>query len=76
MLRYAPCSGTHHHQSCNENAAAEKVKGQLESYRPYLFPASLTLPLTSRGNQNRVQRNFGGWGDPRDHKLCLSFVRH
>lgn len=41
----------------------------------YLYPDSLVLDGTSTPrNRQRKMKPFGGWGDPRDHKLCLNFV--
>ena len=51
-----------------------RVKGYINANQGHYFPTELSLSQGgSRGSQSRT-RGFGGWGDPRDHELCLSFV--
>ena len=70
-----PHSGTHHHKSCNEQAQADVARNQLDAQKDHLFPSALSLdggmyPPVYR----KPMKNYGGWGDIRDHRLCLSFV--
>ena len=68
-------SGVHHTKVCNEIRDAEKVTDKIESIRSNLFPESLQLDggLFPPPSRKRL-KPFGGWGDVRDHNLCLSFV--
>jgi len=73
-----PYSGTHQRNhgatNCNWNEGVVRVKGYINANQGHYFPAELSLSQGgSRGSQSRT-RGFGGWGDPRDHELCLSFV--
>ena len=71
-------SGVHHHtKKCNEEGDAQKVVGRLELQKEHLFPGDLHLdgglyPPAPR----KKMKPFGGWGDARDHNLCLSFVNN
>ncbi len=38
----------------------------------HLFPGAMTI--ASGSLHLRGLGDNGGWGDPRDHKLCLAFV--
>ena len=74
MLHY---SGTHQRihgsEGCNWNEAVVKVKAFISANQQYYFPTELVIDGGLSATSPRKQ-GFGGWGDPRDHKLCLSFV--
>ena len=71
-----PCSGTHHHKSCNEVEQARSAKQKLQAQSSHLFPGSLSLDSGTYPTASRKSiKNYGGWGDIRDHELCLSFVQ-
>ena len=40
----------------------------------YYFPTELLVDINDVPAEQLYQEGYGGWGDPRDHKLCLSFV--
>ena len=65
--------GNHGDGDCNWNEAVVKVKAHITANKQYYFPASLNID----GNNvppYSYNNGFGGWGDRRDHALCLSFV--
>ena len=53
---------------CDPAEAAGTIRRDLERAKDFLFPAN--LPLTEVSSLHGQQVN-GGWGDPRDHQLCL-----
>ncbi|KAL5518054.1 hypothetical protein EMCRGX_G003725 [Ephydatia muelleri] len=74
VFHIGSCGGVHHSATaCNPDEAAQTVRSHLTSQKPHLFPSSLDLydnsnmPPASRG------MNYGGWGDLRDHNLCMSY---
>lgn len=74
VFHIGSCGGVHHSgTSCKPDEAALAVRSHLSSQNAYLFPSSLDLsdiahmPPASRG------MNYGGWGDIRDHNLCMSY---
>ena len=70
------CSGTHHHKSCNEAQQAKVVRDLLTKQSSNLFPSQLTLDggLYPGASRKRV-KPYGGWGDIRDHQLCMNFTQ-
>ena len=69
-------SGTHHHKSCNEQEQARIANDKLNAQKASFFPASISIdPGTNPAAPRRKPKNYGGWGDVRDHRLCLSFVQ-
>jgi alpha-1,6-mannosyl-glycoprotein beta-1,2-N-acetylglucosaminyltransferase len=69
--------GVHHTKVCNEEKDAEKIIRKLEALKGSLFPESLQLDqgLNPSAARKKV-KPYGGWGDVRDRKLCLSFVNN
>jgi len=67
-------SGTHHHKSCNEVEQARIARDKVNAQSSHFFPDTLHLDSGLYPSAPRKAiRNYGGWGDTRDHKLCLSF---
>lgn len=59
--------------NCNWNEAVVRVRAHISANKQYYFPAEIEIDSDSIVPFGRLQ-GYGGWGDPRDHKLCLSFV--
>ena len=71
------CSGGIHSKKGKACVAVEdkikKIEDRLESEKASLFPTQMSVanfPYTP----DRVPRPNGGWGDLRDHSLCLNFT--
>ncbi|TMS36067.1 hypothetical protein L596_003329 [Steinernema carpocapsae] len=62
--------GVHTHR-CAVHNAADSARQLFEQVNESLFPALLTVKETSRRMLKPSKPN-GGWGDLRDHKLCLT----
>lgn len=68
-------SGVHHRKVCNEKRDSEKAEVKLQAIKSNMFPNSLRLDLGVYPPASRKKvKAYGGWGDIRDHSLCLSFV--
>ena len=65
------CGLHHNKQECNNKLIVQTIKQRFKIYEKYLFPKQMVL-------YKRVHKSFsmpkpnGGWGDPRDHQLCLN----
>ena len=57
-----------------------RVDALLSGSTQYLFPSEMNeriAPVPGHTNLlSKIKRlkGYGGWGDPRDHELCLNFV--
>ncbi|EDV20761.1 uncharacterized protein TRIADDRAFT_31240 [Trichoplax adhaerens] len=73
------CSGLHHKRFCKMEDTITAIERSLSANMDYLFPQ--TIGVTSQNREIRrfagVSRpnGYGGWGDIRDHKLCMSYVK-
>lgn len=69
-------SGTHHHKSCNEVQQANVVRDLLTRQASNLFPSELGLDGATYPPASRKKlKPYGGWGDIRDHQLCMKFTQ-
>uniref|UniRef100_A0A182FAE1 Alpha-1,6-mannosyl-glycoprotein 2-beta-N-acetylglucosaminyltransferase n=1 Tax=Anopheles albimanus TaxID=7167 RepID=A0A182FAE1_ANOAL len=69
--------GVHHKKSnCLSNEVISKVQQVLKVARSsqQLFPRSLSLTQTSVIKKTNLRKGNGGWGDQRDHMLCLNIT--
>lgn len=67
-------SGVHHkRKTCDPKKATQAIEKGIKQYNSLLFPDVLTVELR-RGKKMRLKKGNGGWGDPRDRQLCMSFV--
>lgn len=72
-----PSSGVHHkNKNCESNQVISKVQHVLRIARNshQLFPRSLTLTVPSLMKKSKLRKGNGGWGDMRDHELCLNMT--
>jgi len=67
--------GVHHKKAnCDSNTGLEKVKSIIKSAKNYLFPPSLQYTVTGLRKKLKEKKPNGGWGDHRDHQLCINFT--
>lgn len=72
------CSGVHHKKkNCESNEVISKVQQVLRVAinSKQLYPKGLTLAMASIVKKSKLRKGNGGWGDQRDHNLCLNFTR-
>ncbi|XP_056301362.1 alpha-1,6-mannosyl-glycoprotein 2-beta-N-acetylglucosaminyltransferase [Danio aesculapii] len=65
--------GLHQKADCRPEMAQEKVDSALKDVKSVLFPPILTL--TDHGPvEHQPHMKNGGWGDIRDHTLCVNYA--
>lgn len=70
-------SGVHHKKNnCESNQVISKVQQviQIATKAGQLFPKSITLTMPSVTKKTKLRKGNGGWGDKRDHLLCLNMT--
>ncbi|XP_050544997.1 alpha-1,6-mannosyl-glycoprotein 2-beta-N-acetylglucosaminyltransferase isoform X2 [Daktulosphaira vitifoliae] len=65
--------GVHHKKSCFDMALIAKVQKLLNSVTKYLYPDKLEVAYAPV-KKKVLRKGNGGWGDIRDHELCLRIV--
>ncbi|XP_065648384.1 alpha-1,6-mannosyl-glycoprotein 2-beta-N-acetylglucosaminyltransferase isoform X2 [Hydra vulgaris] len=74
MYHIGDC-GLHHNKDCeNSKATLIKVKGIINKNKEQMENNKVTLKESNI--KGLVPRLNGGWGDNRDHQLCLSFMKN
>ena len=56
---------------CNPDDKVREVSKTIEKAGPYLFPKSIIVTIVSN-KTIKLPKGNGGWGDKRDHQLCLN----
>ncbi|XP_023721955.1 alpha-1,6-mannosyl-glycoprotein 2-beta-N-acetylglucosaminyltransferase isoform X1 [Cryptotermes secundus] len=68
--------GVHHKKAnCESTAAISKVQQVLKYASKHLYPNYLTLTVTNTNKKQKLRKGNGGWGDLRDHQLCINMTR-
>jgi len=66
-------SGVHHKKkTCDPATAAAAIDRMVTQYQSLLFPETFSVEILN-AKKLRLKKGNGGWGDIRDHQLCLSF---
>ncbi|KAK7864801.1 hypothetical protein R5R35_012289 [Gryllus longicercus] len=68
--------GVHHKKAnCESTAVISKVQHVLKYASKHLYPPRLTLTVTTTTKKQKLRKGNGGWGDLRDHQLCVNMTR-
>nr|CAD7195727.1 unnamed protein product [Timema douglasi] len=68
--------GVHHKKAnCESTAVISKVQQVLKYANKHLYPSYLTLTVTNINKKQKLRKGNGGWGDLRDHQLCINMTR-
>lgn len=68
-------SGVHHKKkNCESTAVISKVQQVLKTAKKHLYPDYFTIIYATLLKKTKLRKGNGGWGDRRDHKLCLSMT--
>jgi alpha-1,6-mannosyl-glycoprotein beta-1,2-N-acetylglucosaminyltransferase len=51
------------------------VQQVLKYASKHLYPNYLTLTVTNTNKKQKLRKGNGGWGDVRDHQLCINMTR-
>jgi len=62
----------HFEENCTDMSHVTKLKENLKNLN--LYPE--TMDVTIVHHNQEIGLGFGGWGDVRDHKLCMRMVIH
>ena len=69
-------SGVHHKKAnCESTAVISKVQQVLKYAGKHLYPNYLTLTVTNTNKKQKLRKGNGGWGDLRDHQLCVNMTK-
>ncbi|XP_023036388.1 alpha-1,6-mannosyl-glycoprotein 2-beta-N-acetylglucosaminyltransferase isoform X4 [Drosophila willistoni] len=76
VFHIGECGVHHKNKNCESNQVISKVQHVLRIARNshQLFPRSLTLTVPSLVKKSKLRKGNGGWGDLRDHELCLNMT--
>ncbi|XP_037955796.1 alpha-1,6-mannosyl-glycoprotein 2-beta-N-acetylglucosaminyltransferase isoform X2 [Teleopsis dalmanni] len=74
VFHIGECGVHHKKKNCEANQVISKVQQVLRIARKsgQMFPRSLTLTVASLVKKTKLRKGNGGWGDKRDHELCLN----
>ncbi|XP_055373788.1 alpha-1,6-mannosyl-glycoprotein 2-beta-N-acetylglucosaminyltransferase isoform X3 [Condylostylus longicornis] len=77
VFHIGECGVHHKKKNCESNQVISKVQQVLRIAKNsgQMFPKSLTLTVASLIKRTKLRKGNGGWGDERDHELCLNFTR-
>ncbi|KAL1435095.1 hypothetical protein MTO96_001638 [Rhipicephalus appendiculatus] len=64
------CGVHHRSKNCSSQKMVQQARNVIGSARSYLFPKSIQVKHGMQRNLKPPKGN-GGWGDVRDHQLCL-----
>ncbi|GAB6024931.1 Alpha-1,6-mannosyl-glycoprotein 2-beta-N-acetylglucosaminyltransferase [Chamberlinius hualienensis] len=73
VFHIGECGVHHKDKNCSVNQMISKVRKLMTSAKKHMFPSKLTLTRTSQ-RATKSQKGNGGWGDVRDHWLCLHLL--
>lgn len=71
VFHIGECGVHHRTKNCSNQKMAQQARNVIGSARSYLFPRNLQVKRSVQGNL-RAPKGNGGWGDVRDHQLCLN----
>ncbi|XP_022101536.1 alpha-1,6-mannosyl-glycoprotein 2-beta-N-acetylglucosaminyltransferase-like [Acanthaster planci] len=65
--------GIHHKGRCDAAMLVKQLDSTVAASADYLFPGSLAVTPPTRALYRKLPRPNGGWGDVRDHALCMAY---
>ncbi|XP_046432718.1 alpha-1,6-mannosyl-glycoprotein 2-beta-N-acetylglucosaminyltransferase isoform X3 [Neodiprion virginianus] len=74
IFHIGECGVHHKKNNCEPTAVIEKVQNVLKTAKKHLFPSQLTLTNAAVAKKTKLRKGNGGWGDIRDHQLCLNIT--
>ncbi|KAJ3639533.1 hypothetical protein Zmor_002888 [Zophobas morio] len=74
VFHIGECGVHHKKNNCESTAVISKVQQVLNTAKRHLYPSYLTLTYTTLLKKTKLRKGNGGWGDRRDHKLCMSMT--
>ncbi|XP_050313561.1 alpha-1,6-mannosyl-glycoprotein 2-beta-N-acetylglucosaminyltransferase isoform X2 [Anthonomus grandis grandis] len=74
VFHIGECGVHHKKDNCGSTAVISKVQKVLRAAKRHLYPDYLILTYAAVLKKNKLRKGNGGWGDHRDHKLCLGMT--
>ncbi|KAF5278706.1 hypothetical protein FQA39_LY18366 [Lamprigera yunnana] len=74
VFHIGECGVHHKKNNCESTAVISKVQRVLRSAKIHLYPKYLTLTYSSLVKKTKLRKGNGGWGDRRDHMLCMGMT--
>ncbi|XP_013403125.1 alpha-1,6-mannosyl-glycoprotein 2-beta-N-acetylglucosaminyltransferase isoform X2 [Lingula anatina] len=75
VFHIGECGVHHKGKNCDPHAKVQQISSMLAANRQHLFPDKLQVSHVIN-KKSKSPKGNGGWGDIRDHELCLSFLEH
>jgi len=72
VFHIGECGVHHRKKDCSSSLVMDKVTYIIKSARQYFFPDRLSVSRTTMRKKLKLKKGNGGWGDKRDHALCLN----
>ncbi|XP_070541008.1 alpha-1,6-mannosyl-glycoprotein 2-beta-N-acetylglucosaminyltransferase-like [Ptychodera flava] len=73
VFHIGECGIHHNGKQCNVAEKVKHIESVLEVNKQHLFPNELKLGQKTRTLSAKPSKPNGGWGDIRDHALCMSY---
>lgn len=68
------CGVHHKNKNCNAIEAVTEITEMLQFVKEDLYPNNLTILYERQHLNLKLRKNNGGWGDKRDHMLCINIT--
>lgn len=72
VFHIGECGVHHKKNNCAAARMISKVQQVLKVAKKHLYPSYLTLTFTTSNKKQKLRKGNGGWGDHRDHMLCIN----
>ncbi|XP_044740809.1 alpha-1,6-mannosyl-glycoprotein 2-beta-N-acetylglucosaminyltransferase [Chrysoperla carnea] len=74
VFHIGECGVHHKKKNCESTAVISKVQQVLKAASRHLYPNHLVLTFTTNTKKTKLRKGNGGWGDKRDHMLCMNMT--
>ncbi|CAG9813297.1 unnamed protein product [Phaedon cochleariae] len=74
VFHIGECGFHHRKNNCRSNSVISRVQQVLKLSRRYFYPDRLILTYSTVPKKTEPSKGNGGWGDKRDHKLCMGMT--
>nr|XP_023022270.1 alpha-1,6-mannosyl-glycoprotein 2-beta-N-acetylglucosaminyltransferase-like [Leptinotarsa decemlineata] len=74
VFHIGECGVHHKKNNCKATSVISKVQQVLKSAKRHLYPDNLILTYSTVLKKTKLLKGNGGWGDRRDHKLCIGMT--
>ncbi|CAG9828650.1 unnamed protein product [Diabrotica balteata] len=74
VFHIGECGVHHKKKDCQATAMISKVQQVLKNAKKHFYPDYLILTYSTALKKTKLRKGNGGWGDRRDHKLCIGMT--